>query len=246
MSSSQCPSYDAGSVSEELEFEFDEGATISSATDDIPKSIADSSSEIMSLDDDEPSFTDTDVLSHERLDDSTSHCTENLDTASSSHDTDTSAVINKGDNILTNIGSSGEAQSDIIDEFDEEETLEEELEDRVHPGPTEIRGWNVLREQVKTKLQRGKKILTMSQVNQLLIIRNFATLRLKGIRRIPASEEIARQWHESTSATYFARHVRALARHYQVFEQLPVERRGGGGNAHSLLNDPNIKHAARE
>jgi hypothetical protein len=78
-----------------------------------------------------------------------------------------------------------------------------------------------------------------------LIIRNFATLRLKGLPRIPASLEIARQWHEGEGA-HFARHVRALARHYQVFEQLPVENRGGLANAHCLLLEETVRTAARE
>lgn len=131
-------------------------------------------------------------------------------------------------------------KDDIADELNVEEAWEEELEERMSPGGAEIRGWHDLREQVKTKLKRGKTTLTVTQVNQLLLIRNFATLRLKGYGRIAASEEIARQWHENASATYFARRVRALARHYQVFEHLPLERRGGVGNAHSLLHDPNV------
>ena len=36
-----------------------------------------------------------------------------------------------------------------------------------------------------------------------MIVANFATLRLKGVSRITASEEIARQWHEG-EGKYFA------------------------------------------
>ena len=79
-------------------------------------------------------------------------------------------------------------------------------------------------------------------INQLLIIRNFATLRLKGLSHIEASVEIARQWHES-EGIYFAWCVRALARHYQIFEQLPKENRGGT-RTHSLLLDEHVKTAA--
>ena len=38
--------------------------------------------------------------------------------------------------------------------------------------------------------------------------------------------------------------MRALARHYQNFEQLPVEHRGGYKNARSLLKDENVKKRA--
>jgi len=73
-----------------------------------------------------------------------------------------------------------------------------------------------------------------------MILSNFATLRLKGASRIGASEEIARQWHDGVGK-HFARRVRALARHYQIFEQLPIERRGGYKNSRSLLKDENVK-----
>ena len=73
-----------------------------------------------------------------------------------------------------------------------------------------------------------------------MIICNFATLRLKGLSRTQASIEIARQWHEG-QGNWFARCVRALARHYQIFEKLPVEKRGGSGNTRSWLHDESVK-----
>ncbi|OAX33907.1 hypothetical protein K503DRAFT_869249 [Rhizopogon vinicolor AM-OR11-026] len=57
-------------------------------------------------------------------------------------------------------------------------------------------------------LAKGGKALPLSQVNQPLLIRNFATLRLKGKGRIAASLEIVYQWREEKSA-YFARKIRA-------------------------------------
>jgi hypothetical protein len=39
--------------------------------------------------------------------------------------------------------------------------------------------------------------------------------------------------------------VRALARHYQIFEQLPAERRGGSSNARSFLHDESVQNRAR-
>jgi hypothetical protein len=43
-----------------------------------------------------------------------------------------------------------------------------------------------------------------------------------------------------------ARHIRALARHYQTFEQLPIERRGGSANAHSWLHDEAVVKRTQE
>jgi hypothetical protein len=70
-----------------------------------------------------------------------------------------------------------------------------------------LQSWHALREKVKTHL--SKRNLPLTQHNQLLIIRNFATLLIKGLKRIQASLEIARQWHEG-GGNHFARRVRAL------------------------------------
>ena len=87
--------------------------------------------------------------------------------------------------------------------------------------------------QVKDYLKKNGKISPLSQVNQLLIISNFATLRLKGVSRTQASLEIARQWHEG-QGNWFARRVQALARHYQIFEKIPIEKRGGSSIAQKV------------
>ena len=52
--------------------------------------------------------------------------------------------------------------------------------------------------------------------------------------------EIAAQWHER-EGVWFSRKVRALAHHYQIFEQLPIEHRSGLKNVRSLLKDELIK-----
>ena len=57
------------------------------------------------------------------------------------------------------------------------------------------------------------------------------------------SEEIMRQFHEGVGG-YFARQICILTRHYQLFEQLPEERRGGVGGQ-SLLKDERVQVAAR-
>jgi len=134
----------------------------------------------------------------------------------------------------------------LANNFNAEEMWEDELQEQEWGG-VEVRGWYELREQIKKDLQqKGKKThLSFSQINQLLLIRNFATLRLKGMGRIAASLEIAHQWHEDKGA-HFARKIRALAQHYQVFEQLPTERRGGRENALSPLKDERLQLACRQ
>lgn len=44
---------------------------------------------------------------------------------------------------------------------------------------------------------------------------------------------------------WFARHVRALARHYQVFEQLQVEKWDGSANGQSFLHNESIQNHMR-
>jgi hypothetical protein len=61
----------------------------------------------------------------------------------------------------------------------------------------DIRPWKELREQLKSDWVEGhKKHETPTCLNKLTILQNFATLCIKGVRRIAASEEIAWQWHE--------------------------------------------------
>jgi hypothetical protein len=64
---------------------------------------------------------------------------------------------------------------------------------------------------------------TLTQINQLLILRNFTTLRIKGHGRMDASKQIARQWHDGLGV-HFTCQIQTLARHYQQFEQLPPEK----------------------
>lgn len=148
--------------------------------------------------------------------------------------------------------------TDNVGEYYGDETVEdweEEIHDCLAPETqvsgnesphTNIRSWQDLREQIKADLKKHYKNLTLTQINQFLILRNFATLRIKGLSRISASMEIAIQWHDQRdTSTYFARRVRALARHYQIFEQLLPENRGGTRHAHSLLNNEIVYSAAR-
>ena len=83
--------------------------------------------------------------------------------------------------------------------------------------------------------------MTPMGINQLMILQNFAMLRIKGFGCMAASEDIARQWHDG-KGVHFACQIRTLTRHYQRFEQLPVEKRGGDGRQ-SLLNDKQVQKA---
>ena len=140
------------------------------------------------------------------------------------------------------IGTDAERENDPDDE-----EWEAELNESLAPATTEIWDWLTLRSQIKTDLKKKAKSLSLPHINQLLILQNFATLRLKGLGRIAASKEIARQWHDKLdgSSDHFARRIRALARHYQIFEQLPKERRGGIKNARSILKNETVCNSAR-
>lgn len=108
----------------------------------------------------------------------------------------------------------------------------------------DIRGWMELREQIRSDLLTAhKRHEPISHINQLMVLRNFATLRLKGLGRIAASKAIAQQWHHG-EGVHFARQIRYLARHYQLFEQLP-DNKQGGDRGRSLLNDERLQAAAR-
>ena len=132
-----------------------------------------------------------------------------------------------------------------VEEVAENEGDAEDWEDELEvmtSGGGEIRDWKALRDQIQGDLKKHSKTLPLSQLNQLRILSSFATLRLKGVSRINASLEIARQWHDG-KGTYFARSVRALARHYQVLEQLPREKRGRNGR--SFLHDESVQNHCR-
>ena len=130
------------------------------------------------------------------------------------------------------------------------EPWEEEMEDlvtgeRTQLAPGDIRSWRELRDQIKNDLNWNRHT-SIKQLNQLIILRNFTTLILKGYGWIEASFEIANVWHDAIEPSpYFARRVQALARYYQVFENLPQERRGGSRHGRSLLNDESVQAAIR-
>ncbi|KAJ7904884.1 hypothetical protein B0H13DRAFT_1881561 [Mycena leptocephala] len=69
------------------------------------------------------------------------------------------------------------------DELEEQqgEAWEDELEENIASTVKGLpRPWDEIRKEVKAELKKNSKIMPLSRVNQLMIISNFATLRLKG------------------------------------------------------------------
>ena len=97
-------------------------------------------------------------------------------------------------------------------DLEEEEEEEEEMDNFIEAGGLElrakddIRGWKELRDQIKSDMNEAhKKHEPLTHMNKLLILRNFATLCIKGVKRIVASQEIAQQFHEGTGAHFACR-----------------------------------------
>ena len=115
-----------------------------------------------------------------------------------------SAAVSESES-LGEVELGGDLDDDDIDgsDGDAAEGWEHELDEAVQRPPAEIKDWAALQTQIKEDLKKKSKILTLSAINQLMTLSNFATLRLKGASWIAASEEIARQWHEG-GGKYFA------------------------------------------
>ncbi|EDR10094.1 uncharacterized protein LACBIDRAFT_325694 [Laccaria bicolor S238N-H82] len=76
--------------------------------------------------------------------------------------------------------NSGEQQR--VEDLQGEESAdawEEELDETLMPN-AEIQDWATLRTQIKTDLKKKHKSMTLSQINQLMLLWNFANLCLKG------------------------------------------------------------------
>ncbi|KAG1846010.1 hypothetical protein C8R48DRAFT_779746, partial [Suillus tomentosus] len=142
----------------------------------------------------------------------------------------------------TEIMDSDESTEEAEDVDDE--TWEDKLMLSAGGDIMRFRDWSEMRKNIKSDLKKNSKSFSLAHINKLTILSNFATLCIKGCSRIQASIEIARQWHEG-EGIHFARKVRALVRHYQIFAQLPMEKRGGKANAHSWLHDEAVQARTR-
>ena len=102
--------------------------------------------------------------------------------------------------------SSGEDQGSGKVEIDEVEIedAEDKLEEGVQGPKNHIHDWADLQNDIKELLKKKSKSLPLSQLNQYLIISNFATLCLKGLSCTWASLEITWQWHEG-QGNWFAK-----------------------------------------
>ena len=135
----------------------------------------------------------------------------------------------------TNLVSTTAKKSDGDVEDDEDELMEGVQGPKGH-----IHDWIDLRKDIKALLKKHSKILPLSQLNQYLIISNFATLHIKGLSCTHTSLEIAWQWHKG-KGNWFAHQVCALARHFQIFERLPIKKCGGAANSRSWLHDERVQ-----
>lgn len=182
------------------------------------------------------------------LEETPSQADDDLDLSADLHRFNSDSLLDEPESAPTTESLSEQSPSSrgeaLVVEEDHVEEWEADLEECISAA-TEPRPWSELRKQIMTDLTKRKNTLTLAQTNQLLIIQNFANLRIKGQKRMEASMAIAQQWHESSNPVYFARKIRALARHYQLFEQLPDEGRGGSKNGRSLLDDPLLVTALR-
>lgn len=140
-------------------------------------------------------------------------------------------------------GQGSKADNDNNDALDDEAAIKLVLDASGNADlKVEVRSWKDLWKQHKEDIvNMHKKQARLTTINQLLLLHNFATLWIKGIRRIVASQDIAWQWHDS-EGTHFAHHVHILACHYQVFEQLPTQIRGGY-DGHLVFSDEHMQNA---
>lgn len=138
-----------------------------------------------------------------------------------------------------------EAEIEGADEVNEEdgEAWEDELEEDICNPQMEIRPWDVLQKQISKSLK--DRTLPRSRVNQFTVLGYFANLRMKGHSRTEASRLIALVC-KGGEGEWFARCIRELARHYQIFEDLPTERRGGSQIGRSWIHHEGVRPRVRD
>ena len=101
-----------------------------------------------------------------------------------------------------------------------------------------------LRDKIKANLEVAhKQKASLTQMKELLVLQNFAMLQMYEDGHIAASMQIARQTTDSVG-THFACQIHFLACHYQLFEQLLLQKQGKYLNR-LLLNDEQVQAAAR-
>ncbi|KAF9510731.1 hypothetical protein BS47DRAFT_1364327 [Hydnum rufescens UP504] len=131
-------------------------------------------------------------------------------------------------------------------EDDEDKEINELMQGHALCSPLELPDWPYLRNEIDKVLDKEKKVchLPYSQLNQYQLLHSFATLQIKGLGRIAASIHIALSQHKGEGA-WFARRICALACHFEKYEQLPIECRGGRHKGSCHLDDEDVNRAAR-
>ena len=143
-------------------------------------------------------------------------------------------------------GNKDGKKKDDVDSEDEEDNTDSFMEaGRCEPKVTEdICEWLDLRDPIKNDILKAHKDQKpLIHINQLLVLRNFATLQIQGDGCIVASMKITKRWMDSVG-TYFACQIQFLARHYQLFEEIPPEKWGKYLDR-SLLSDEQVQTATR-
>jgi hypothetical protein len=97
-------------------------------------------------------------------------------------------------------GNISDREEDDIDNFMDASSAEPKAKE-------DICLWEKLRKQLKSDWVEGqKKNETPTCLNKLTILRNFAMLHIKGVKRIAVSEEIMWSWHEGMGS-HFSRQM---------------------------------------
>ncbi|KAJ7232105.1 hypothetical protein C8J57DRAFT_1250758 [Mycena rebaudengoi] len=76
------------------------------------------------------------------------------------------------------------------------EAWEDELDENIQGPNGTMRPWSELREKIRNDIKKGQKTLSLSHLNSLMLVFNFATLWTKGHGRISASQQVAAGWHK--------------------------------------------------
>jgi hypothetical protein len=77
-----------------------------------------------------------------------------------------------------------------------QEAWEDELDELMDSTVDAERSWSEIRAEVDAQLKKNFKHFGRTEVNQLIILRSFATLLMKGYGKVEASKRIAEQWRD--------------------------------------------------
>ncbi|KAJ7210488.1 hypothetical protein GGX14DRAFT_625775 [Mycena pura] len=162
---------------------------------------------------------------------------------SSGSDAETTLIdpIERAEVLAAEAAIEAEVENLVVSDNDLE-AWEQELDENVAGPQGTKRSWSELREKIQMDIKKGQKTLPLSRLNALMVLLNFSTLLTKGYGRIEASRLVATSWHKK-EGVWFTRRIGDWARHYEIFETLPAERRGGKRVRRSFLHRDEIRTA---